>query len=401
MLADAVCVFVNFQEAIQRCSPLELVQTTPYPVLRFSFLGVRWVRRISQPARIILKVSDLTGSDYRSVVEKPQNFESMTTVEQFQVCNDAVQETLSGTQASSTAEISAETAASQYFIALQPPEIATVGSVFLVRLRVTTASGGPVRDVRVRAGIQKAAATSPSSAGPAMLQSMAQKGKRLEVLADGTVELDSDTTIRVSNRNGIISFPLTITRAISGTYKLLFQPDVPDGRVVLETSNFKVENPIFRIYSTESAWGQFEIPDFGKLVALPKTPVFCVETATNESLAQLQSAGVRTRIKLTLKGAPSKQETTATRLAAAAKEAAKQSLQNSANNMAAVLSQESSGFMKQAVDHFVNQSASAARGSFAGLTSEFAEACMMTPLKQMQVGDPFTELSFGTLKTAA
>ena len=401
MLEDSVCVFVNQQEALGRCSRLEVVQIVPYAVLRFSFLKVRWTRRISQPAKLALKVSDLSGTNFRFSTSKPANFDDMSATEQFASCAAAVAETMQDTQASSTTELTAETTASAFSLALQPPEIATVGTVFLVRLKVTTASGAPVRDVRVRAGIQKAAATSPGSTSPATLQALALNGRKLEVLADSAVELDPQTTVRVSKPTGIISFPLTITRAVSGTYKLLFQPDVPDANVVLETSAFKVENSVSRIYSDEAAWGQVEIPDFGQLTPLPRTPRFCVETATNESLTDLQSAGVRAIIKLSLKGAPSQQESKAMRLANDLKQGARQSLRNSANDMAARLSQQSSGFMKETVDRFIANSASPAKGSFAGLSPDFAEACLTTPLRQMQVGDPFTELGFGNVSDVA
>ena len=401
MLGDHVCVFVQWREPLGRCTDLVIIQTTPFLVMRFSFLKVRWLRRISQPARISLKVSDLSGSDFRYSVSKPPGFENMSDVQKFHSCSSAVQETLTDTQSSTTIEITAETTASQFFLALVPPEIAIVGNVFLVRLRVTTASGAPVRDVRVRAGIQKLAATSPGSTSPGLLQSLVQSGRRLEVLTDSNVELDPTTTVRVSKPNGIISFPLTITRAMSGTYKLLFQPDGPNAQVVLETKPFKVENPIYRITSAEGPWGQVEIPDFGMFTPLPRTPRFCVETATNESLAELQATGVRTRIQLILKGAPSQQESAAMRAALQAKEAAKAALQASANNMAANLSQESTGFMKTVVDRFIADSASQAKGSFAGLTADFARACLETPLRQMQVGDPFTELGFGNATSAA
>ncbi|CAE7216830.1 unnamed protein product, partial [Symbiodinium microadriaticum] len=401
MLGDHVCVFVQWREPLGRCTDLVIIQTTPFLVMRFSFLKVRWLRRISQPARISLKVSDLSGSDFRYSVSKPPGFENMSDVQKFHSCSSAVQETLTDTQSSTTIEIAAETTASQFFLALVPPEIAIVGNVFLVRLRVTTASGAPVRDVRVRAGIQKLAATSPGSTSPGLLQSLVQSGRRLEVLTDSNVELDPTTTVRVSKPNGIISFPLTITRAMSGTYKLLFQPDGPNAQVVLETKPFKVENPIYRITSAEGPWGQVEIPDFGMFTPLPRTPRFCVETATNESLAELQATGVRTRIQLILRGAPSQQESAAMRAALQAKEAAKAALQASANNMAANLSQESTGFMKTVVDRFIADSASQAKGSFAGLTADFARACLETPLRQMQVGDPFTELGFGNATSDA
>jgi len=272
--------------------------------------------------------------------------------------------------------------------------------MFLVRIKVATASGAPIRDVRMRVGIALTSATSPSSSSPSMLQSLASQGKKLGIVASGSAELDPETTVRVSKPDGVINFPLTVTRAVSGAYQLKFQPEVPDAEIVLETSPFKVENPIHGISSVESKWGEVEVPDFSVPVTIPRTPKFCVETSTNESLEQLQSAGVRTRIRLILKGAPSQQESAATRLVSSLKEEANQVVRTSANRMASKLSEGSTGFVKEAVDRFVASSASPARGSFAGLSPEFAEACMRTPLKMMQVGDPSLSMSFGNQSLA-
>ena len=77
-------LFDNFVEPLQRCSNLELVQVSPFPVIRFSFLRVNWVRRISNPAKIKLKVTDLSGSDGWSLGwPLPEGFQNMTPQEQF------------------------------------------------------------------------------------------------------------------------------------------------------------------------------------------------------------------------------------------------------------------------------------------------------------------------------
>ena len=84
LLADAVCLFSYSAEPLGRCSNLEVVQTFPFPVIRFSFLRVNWVRRISNPAKIKLRVSDLSGSDgWSQGWPLPQNFHNMSPAVQF------------------------------------------------------------------------------------------------------------------------------------------------------------------------------------------------------------------------------------------------------------------------------------------------------------------------------
>ena len=87
-------------------------------------------------------------------------------------------------EASMTSEISAETAATNYEITLAPPNTVSVGSMFLVRVKVTTASGGPVRNARVRAGIKALKINTPSSTSPDLLQSLAVEGNSLQVMSD-------------------------------------------------------------------------------------------------------------------------------------------------------------------------------------------------------------------------
>ena len=63
MLGDAVCVFYYAREVTGRCSDLEVISVFPALVVRFSFLTVKWIRRVSIPGKIKLRVTDLSGSD--------------------------------------------------------------------------------------------------------------------------------------------------------------------------------------------------------------------------------------------------------------------------------------------------------------------------------------------------
>ena len=89
--------------------------------------------------------------------------------------------------------------------------------------------------------------------------------------------LDPSTTVRVSDSEGMVSFPLTVVKGGSGTYLLHFQPDAPDAKIVLETSAFKVENRMN--IAVESSFSEIDIPEFGPLVSVPKRPQFCVSFA--------------------------------------------------------------------------------------------------------------------------
>ena len=225
------------------------------------------------------------------------------------------------------------------------------GSMFLVRMQVSTASGGPVRDARVRVGIKALKAMAPGSTSPNLLQSLATAGNSLGTVADQNMELDPLTTVRVSNGAGTIDFPLTVIRASSGTYQLQFQPDVPDAKIVLETSAFKVENAI-SVNSTE-AFSQIEIKEYGKRVKIPKAPEFCIESASGETLAELQSQGIKISLTLTLKGAPTDKESMASRLVREAKLAKAEAARNAANAMALRFTETPNAALKRAVDVMV------------------------------------------------
>jgi len=170
-------------------------------------------------------------------------------------------------------------------------EFPTPGQMFLMRVQVLTASGGPVRDARVRVGIKALKAMAPGSTNPNLLQTLAAQGNSLGTVADQNVELDPLTTVRVSDASGIIGFPLTVTRASSGTYQLQFQPDVPDAKIVLQTSAFKVLNTIS--VSGSASFSHLEIAEFGKPVPVGKAPEFCIESASGESLQKMQSEGIK------------------------------------------------------------------------------------------------------------
>eukprot|EP00913_Durusdinium_trenchii_P015907 g14948.t1 len=394
LLSDSVCVFLNRVEQLGRCSNLEVVQTHPFPVLRFSFLRVTWMRAMSLPGKMKLRVSDLSGSGFSAGEALPAGFADMNSVQKFAICAAAASASKELLEQSMTSEIVAETTASQYMVVLPPPETVTVGSMFLVRLKVTTASGGPVRDVRVRVGIKSLTTTAPGRTSPGLLQSLAVQGNSLGVVSTGNIKLDPLTTVRSSDGSGIIGFPLTVLKAGSGTYQLQFQPDVPDGKIVLTTSAFKVENPITAI-SSSSRISEMKIPKFGTSVPVPVAPQFCIETATNESLQQMDKDGIRISIVLRLKAAPEERESAAMSLVAQAKRDANEQAQRIANDMATRLAQTPNTAMRRAVDTMVARANSKAKGMFAGMSEEFAEACFATPAKLLQTGDPAVMVNFG------
>ncbi|CAJ1433594.1 unnamed protein product, partial [Effrenium voratum] len=400
MLAGSTCLFLNSVEILQRCTPLVPVQIAPFPVLRTSFRQVSWERRISQPAKMVLKATDLSGSGFRSGMPLPDGFHSMTPAQQLGTCAEAAADSKSLAKASLTPEISAEIAPSQYNVVLAPPELVYVGAMFLIRIKVTTASGAPARDVRIRVGIKTVSSTSPSSTSPGLLQSLAASGNSIQVVSDSNVQLDPSTTVRVSDSEGVIGFPLTVERATSGTYQLQFQPDVPDARIVLQTSTFKVENPIIGISSPDS-WGQLEITEFGKPFRVNRAPRFCISTATNETLQQLQDAGVRSSLTLTLKGAPAEREGRASQLVMQLRKQAASDAQVSANRILEQFAQNKNGALNSAAKALLKTANSKAVGIFAGFSEEFAEACFETPARQLLAGDPALASNLGSNISAA
>lgn len=239
--------------------------------------------------------------------------------------------------------------------------LSLVGSMFLVRLQVSTASGGPVRDARVRVGIKALKSMAPGSTSPSLLQSLAVSGNSLGVVADENVELDPVTTVRVSDASGVIGFPLTVIRGSSGTYQLQFQPDVPDAKIVLQTSAFKVQNSIS--VNATSAFGQIQIPEFGKAATVPKAPQFCIESASGETLQELQKEGIRLSITLILKGAPNEKESKASRAVQDAKKASVEAIRNRANAMTDRFSQTTNADLRKAVDVMIASTISQRKGA--------------------------------------
>lgn len=86
MLGDTVCLFLANREQLGRCSNLELVQIYPTTIIRFSFLRVNWLRRISTPGKIKLRVSDFSASNgWSQGWPLPNGFAEMTPELQFPV----------------------------------------------------------------------------------------------------------------------------------------------------------------------------------------------------------------------------------------------------------------------------------------------------------------------------
>ena len=394
MMGDTLCLFVENREQLGRCSNLELVQTYPTTIIRFSFLRVNWLRRISTPGKIKLRVSDFSASNgWSQGWPLPDGFAEMTPELQFTTCASTAAFSRELMEASMTSEISAETAATNYEITLAPPNTVSVGSMFLVRVKVTTASGGPVRNARVRAGIKALKSNTPSSTSPDLLQSLAVEGNSLQVMSDENVELDPLTSVRLSNADGVIGFPLTVIRGGSGTYQLQFQPDIPDAKIVLQSSAFKVENTLS--INAASSFGQIEVPEFGTRVTVPVSPQFCISSVNGVSLSELQKEGVKLSITLRLKGAQTEKESAAAKMVRDAKNAQVANAKNSANAMAERFSQSANPAMKSAVDVVIASANRKAKGMFSGLSEEFAEACSNTPAMLLQNGDPAFAVNLG------
>ena len=83
-----------------------------------------------------------------------------------------------------TAEISAETTPSKYEITVPPPINIRVGVQFLVRVKVSTASGGPLENFRLRVGIRSRSLTAPRRTSPALLQLLALQGNSMGVFTE-------------------------------------------------------------------------------------------------------------------------------------------------------------------------------------------------------------------------
>lgn len=400
MLGDAVCVFYYAREVTGRCSDLELVSTFPAIVVRFSFLTVKWIRRVSLPGKIKLRVADLSGSDLWSEGwPLPADFWDLNSDSKYLACYINAGLSREMMQRPMTAEISAETTPSKYEITVPPPINIRVGVLFLVRVKVSTASGGPVENVRLRVGIRSLSLTTPRRTSPALLQLLALQGNSIGVLTEENVALDPSTTVRVSDSEGMVSFPLTVVKGGSGTYLLHFEPDAPDAKIVLETSAFKVENAMN--ITVVSNFSEIDIPEFGQVVSVPKLPQFCV-TAVGSAVnlfngtsgAHVGDIG-QLSMTLRLKAVPTEKESAAARLVRDAKMDLQRRASESANAMAARFSETTNVDLRQAVNRLIESHNSKARGMFAGLSEAFAEACYKTPAKLLQRGDPALEENIG------
>ena len=303
-------------------------------------------------------------------------------------------------QAPMTPEIAAEVAPSQYQVVLAPPNNIRVGNMFLVRVRVGTSSGSPLANVRLRVGIKALSSTWPRSMSPRLLQLLAVQGNSIGVLADQNVALDPSTSVRVSDGDGMISFPLTVIRAQSGTYRLHFQPDVPDSKIALETSDFKVENSF--AVEVASSFSEIEISEFGAVVEVPKAPRICVTyRGVSKSLEELQAEGEFISMTLRLKAVPTEKESHVAKLVRDAKTYVHREALAKANAMAERFTQNSNDDLRLAARRLIYNHNKKARGMFAGLSEPFAEACSDGLTERLQRGDPALENFFGDESVAS
>jgi hypothetical protein len=150
LLGDATCLFSATGEYLGRCSPLELVQSTPYPILRTNVLLLKWMRITDPGTQIKLMPTDLSLSGYGNTdpVETPENFTQMNTEEKTAACVEALAQQTLPTSTPIAPEILPVTAR----VLLPAPSVVMVGSMFLVRLRLLTRSGGPRCEQHVACG---------------------------------------------------------------------------------------------------------------------------------------------------------------------------------------------------------------------------------------------------------
>eukprot|EP00931_Biecheleriopsis_adriatica_P037967 TRINITY_DN21779_c0_g2_i2.p1 TRINITY_DN21779_c0_g2~~TRINITY_DN21779_c0_g2_i2.p1 ORF type:complete len:1168 (+),score=198.52 TRINITY_DN21779_c0_g2_i2:212-3505(+) len=388
MLEEATCFWVQNREILGRCSDLTMLQDKPYILVGFSFKLVKWARLLQLPGKMKIVVTDLSGSTLGSKMLKPSNFDSMTAPQQVETCVSAAAATTSS-QSATSGTIVAETEPSQYRIEIPPPDVVQVGSMFLVRLRVLTKSGGPVRGQQIRVGIKSGSATSSSSVGTDTLQKMAQNGNTINVVANGNVELDNATLVRTSKADGTVNFPITIARAASGTFILQFQPETAGGKVVKESAAFKVNNEITAISSPDGAWDKIGVQEFGELVDVPRLPTFNVTTSSGRTLQHMSDEGIAIRIRLKLKGVSTKKsavqkeiEKTKKEAVANAKAEAEKKFQAMQKAAAGVVPH-----VAEAVSNYISSATSNAIGAFSGLSEDFALSCMNTAAASLQAGD--------------
>merc|ERR1719409_1711637 len=112
-----------------------------------------------------------------------------------------------------------------------------------------------------------------------MLQQIGSSGNTLKTFKSTAVVLDTTTTVQRSTKDGVVSFPIQVTHAASGSYMLKFEPIVPNGRVLLTSTPFYVVNQVESIGSNGVGWKEVELEKFGVDQQIPKQLQFRVYTA--------------------------------------------------------------------------------------------------------------------------
>ncbi|CAE8714044.1 unnamed protein product [Polarella glacialis] len=390
MLDESVCVWINFKEVDGACSLLEVVQTAPYVILRFSFLNLAWSRVVSLPAQAKLLISDLSASALKIKMDAPAGFAQMGPLEKYSTCMSAVRITTSKLSLQNTREIKAELTPAGASTSVAPPDVVTVGSMFLVRIQLRTASGAPLAGQSIRVGIVKVSSTKASSASGGLLQRLSQQGHTLAVSASHKVTLDDQGLVRTSKADGTVSFPLTVSRASSGTYMLQFQPEAASSKILYESQTFKVTNQIEVIGNAEDPWTEISILKFGEAVDVPRRPAFKVTTTDGSTLQQLHEDGTKILLKLELKGTSTKQ-TKANSIVNQVKQDAVRRAKAGAKSASSKLVKTLGGVAQTAASRLMAQKFGAAVGAFAMLDESFAVSCSETAANALQDVDEVQE----------
>eukprot|EP00931_Biecheleriopsis_adriatica_P041207 TRINITY_DN23583_c0_g1_i1.p1 TRINITY_DN23583_c0_g1~~TRINITY_DN23583_c0_g1_i1.p1 ORF type:complete len:2026 (+),score=318.32 TRINITY_DN23583_c0_g1_i1:88-6078(+) len=378
-LEAAVCIFEGFKEPLGRCSDLEEVQSFPL-IYRFRFKSFKW--KSTSASSIRLMVNDLSGSGLGQKVPMPANFSESNARDKAVQCSTAVAAAASFAEARTTSTIQAETQPASAQVLLPPPPVVTVGDVFLVRLRIFTKTGSPLSGADIRVGIKSAATTSGTEASPSLLQSIGQEGNTLSAVSDGTTTLDPTSELRTSKDGGVCDFPISITRAATGTYQLVFQPEASGSTIILEGATFKVHNPISSIAFAGNPWGELEVDEFGEESKISKQPAFQVEVESSSgdasSLQALHDQGTQVQVQLRMKAVSKKRVEVEEQL----KEEARQARRDAAAKV-----QEAYADIGKNGEALLDEQIRAS-GVFNALEDDFADGCKETTASALGNGNP-------------
>eukprot|EP00931_Biecheleriopsis_adriatica_P027992 TRINITY_DN16743_c0_g2_i1.p1 TRINITY_DN16743_c0_g2~~TRINITY_DN16743_c0_g2_i1.p1 ORF type:complete len:2408 (-),score=436.36 TRINITY_DN16743_c0_g2_i1:52-7275(-) len=377
-LTEATCVFLLGKEVTGRCSELQLLQTDPFLLASFEFKSLTWSKVTRYPPKVKLAVSDLSLSTLDQKVKKPSGFDAMPSALKYAQCFEDIKRSQLLLQGVTTNEIAAELTPSAYEVIIPPPNVVTVGHIFLVRIQVRTASGSPLSGVRVTCALKDASLSNPLSAGADFLQNLAKSGDTIAVSSTGKAELDPEGTVRTSKKDGSVTFPLTIKTGGGGKYQIIFQPEGVGTKVVLTTAQFSLSNDITKLFTAENIT-EMRVEYFNQEIDIPTLPVFAVETASNKSLEELEDEGVEVVIKLEMKAASTKQSSVMKLVEEAKSAAVKQAKDAAQKQVEDLANSDIMSDLSADVAQKVLQSVSSkAVGDMSGLTDEYAEACMGT-----------------------